>query len=69
MKCPSFNRPQANEDWCADCLKRPFGPIFRDMAAKGHIYDTGDRRDGGLTVWVITDAGTAAFFRENGRLN
>jgi hypothetical protein len=68
MKCPNCNRPQSNDDWCADCLKKPVCVAMKDLAEKGRVRDSGRRRRG-LTVWVATDEGCTEFYRDQDRLN
>jgi hypothetical protein len=68
MKCPNCHRPEANGDWCAACLQYPINVAIKSLVEKGHVQDSGHRRDG-QTCWVITDAGTARVRRENNRLN
>jgi hypothetical protein len=68
MKCPNCNQPQANDEWCTDCLKKPVTRTIQSLVKDGLLYDTGKRR-GGRTVWAITDAGKALALREDGQLN
>jgi hypothetical protein len=67
MKCPNCHRPQPNDDWCADCLKNPTAVAMKEVAEKGWVRDSGQRRRG-LTVWVCTDEGRA-WLRDQDQLN